>query len=353
MTTCSQIDVVDSLAAAGLRKALLHEVRHGLAVRPRSLAPWMFYDARGSDLFERITALPEYYPTRTERGILARFADGIIAASHTGGPRPFRLVELGAGTAAKTGILLRAAARAQAEVLYMPVDVSLNALNVACQNIENAFPEVRIDPLVVNYVTHPLQFGAFDGATVVLYLGSSISNFSPEEARAILGNLTQQLQPGDALVLGIDLVKDESTLVAAYDDGLGVTAAFNLNILDRLNRELDADFDLAGFRHRAVWNPVESRIEMHLESIREQWVHIAAAQLSLRLERGETIHTENSYKFTDESIRELLCDSGFAVATIWKDPRAWYAVVLARPIGPSSNAGSRMRRPYGEGEILS
>ena len=225
------------------REALTREVRRGLIARPRSLSPWMFYDAEGSRLFERITTLPEYYPTRTERAILAGYADAIVAAAHGDRSSPLRLVELGAGTASKTCILLEAALRISDDVAYVPVDVCPDALELACQNVACALPEVRIQPIVRNYVTHPLQLEPFDGTTLALYIGTSIGNFSPEEARLILRNLGTQLQIGDALLLGTDMVKDEPTLLAAYDDREGITAAFNLNILDRLNRELGADFD--------------------------------------------------------------------------------------------------------------
>ena len=183
---------------------------------------------------------------------------------------------------------------------------------------------------MANYVTHPLQLESFEGTTLAIYLGSSIGNFSPEEARAILQNLSSQLESGDALLLGTDIVKDESILLAAYDDRDGITAEFNLNILHRLNRELGADFDPANFQHRALWNCVASRIEMHLESTHDQPVRIAAADADLHFAKGETIHTENSYKFTDDTIRSLLGDAGFEVEQTWTDPHGWYAVTLAR-----------------------
>src|SRR5262249_2375324 len=246
-----------------------------------------------------ITTLPEYYPTRTERGILARNADAIIAAVLAGTPQPLRIVELGAGSASKTGILLKAAVRAQSDVLYMPLDVSPDALDVASRRMTCAYPEVRVEPSVVNYITHPPRLPRFRGPTLMLYLGSSIGNFSPEEARGILRSGSSQMRPVDAFLLGADWVKDVATLVAAYDDRAGVTAAFNFNILHRLNRQLDANFDPGGFRHRVLWNAMESRIEMHLESTREQDVSIAAAELDLHFSIGETIHTENSHKFTD------------------------------------------------------
>ncbi|HVU90101.1 MAG TPA: L-histidine N(alpha)-methyltransferase [Gemmataceae bacterium] len=309
---------------------LITEVQRGLAMRPRSLAPWMFYDARGSQIFERITQLPEYYPTRTERNILARNGERILAAAFPDRAKALRLVELGAGTGAKTAILLNAAARSREDVLYVPVDVSLAALEMARETITTLSPEVDIAPIVANYVTDPPRLESFPGPTLGLYIGSSIGNFAPAEARTILCNLIGQLQAGDALLLGVDMVKDERTLVAAYDDRQGVTAAFNVNLLHRLNRELNADFNPLKFRHRAFWNPLHSRIEMHLESTCDQQVRIPGADLHVHFARGEGIHTENSYKFTSEMIGMLLGDAGFSVEHTWTDERRWYSVTLAR-----------------------
>ncbi len=309
---------------------LIEEVQRGLLGRPRSLAPWMFYDAHGSRIFERITELAEYYPTRTERDILARHGDGIIAAACCRPAKAVRLVELGAGIGSKTALLLKAAARSREEVLYVPVDVSFDALDVACETIATLLPEVCVAPIVANYVTHPPQLESFRGTTLGLYIGSSIGNFAPAEARTILRNLIGQLQTGDALLLGVDMVKDERTLVAAYDDRDGVTAEFNLNMLHRLNRELGADFDPVKFRHRALWSSTQSRIEMHLESTCDQQVCIPAADLQVHFAKSERIHTENSYKFTDEMIDNLLTDAGFEVEQTWTDERGWFSVTLAR-----------------------
>jgi L-histidine Nalpha-methyltransferase len=317
------------LAPLDTREALIDEVWSGLLKRPRSLVPWMLYDSEGSRLFECITTLPEYYPTRTERDILANYADAIMTATGADYPRPLRLLELGAGTAAKTGILLRAARRLRDEVSYFPVDVSPDALDAACDSIGCLLPDVQLQPIVANYVTHPPKLDRFHGTTLAVYIGSSIGNFSPEEARTILRNLRSELRAGDALLLGTDMVKDEATLVRAHDDRDGVTAAFNLNILHRLNRELGANFDTGCFRHRARWNRLDSRIEMHLESTRDQCVNIPAAQLSLQFAAFETIHTENSYKFTRKTLGALLDDVGFAVEQTWTDPRQWYALTLA------------------------
>jgi L-histidine N-alpha-methyltransferase len=329
MATYLETVELERLATADEHQALTCEVRRGLIARPRSLSPWMFYDAEGSRLFERIMTLPEYYPTRTERAILAGNADAIVARAHNDRSLPLRLVELGAGTASKTCILLEAALRLSDDVTYVPVDVCSNALELACVNVECALPEVRVQPIVRNYVTHPLELEPFKGTTLALYIGTSIGNCSPEEARHILRNLRAQLQSGDALLLGTDMVKDEPTLLAAYDDSDGITAAFNLNILRRLNRELGADFDAGCFRHRVLWNSIESRIEMHLESTQEQDVSIEDANLDLHFMPRETIHTENSYKFTDRGIRSLLNESGFETRGAWKDSHGWYALTLA------------------------
>ena len=328
-TTDFQTFEAKSLAPLDTREALIDEVWRGLLKRPRSLVPWMLYDSEGSRLFECITTLPEYYPTRTERDILANYAEAIITATGSDYSRPLRLLELGAGTAAKTGILLEAATRLRNEVIYFPVDVSSDALDAACDSIGCLLPDVQLQPMVANYVTHPPKLERFKGTTLAMYIGSSIGNFSPEEARTILRNLRSELRAGDALLLGTDMVKDEATLVRAYDDRDGVTAAFNLNILHRLNRELGANFDTGCFRHRARWNRVESRIEMHLESTRDQCVDIPAAQLSVQFAAFETIHTENSYKFTRNTLGALLDDAGFAIEQTWTDPRQWYALTLA------------------------
>ncbi|MGC4049760.1 MAG: L-histidine N(alpha)-methyltransferase [Paludibaculum sp.] len=313
------------------RAALIHEVHTGLTGRPRSLSPWMFYDARGSDLFERITMLPEYYPCRIERELLSRFAGDIIALAQADSSKPLHLFELGAGTATKTGILLAAARQKHGRVTYAPCDVSPDALSVACSSIEEFLPDVQLQPVVGNYVTEPPRLAEDRGTTLAIYIGSSIGNFRPEAARVILGNLRSQMRSGDALLLGTDLVKDQETLLAAYDDSQGVTAEFNLNILRRLNRELGADFDPAGFRHRVKWDAASARIEMHLESRKAQCVWIPGARLRLEFEKGETIHTEDSHKFTTGSLRALLSGAGFRMEQIWTDPLHWYALTLARP----------------------
>jgi len=311
--------------------ALIREVEKGLRRSPKSLAPWMFYDANGSRLFERITTLAEYYPSRIEREILARFADEIVARVRPDRSQTLRVFELGAGTAVKTGILLEAVVRTHGPVTYAPCDISPEALSQACASIDSILPTVELEPVVGDYVTDPPQLTRVKATTLALYIGSSIGNFSPQAARTVLRNLRAQMRGGDTLLLGTDMVKDEETLLAAYDDSKGVTAEFNLNILRRLNRELGSDFNAAAFRHRVRWNQAYARIEMHLESLREQTVWIPAAKLLLHFAKGETIHTENSYKFTENTIGGMLADAGFRIQRMWKDPLEWYALTLAAP----------------------
>jgi dimethylhistidine N-methyltransferase len=319
--------------------AVAREAHAGLSASPRTLAPWLFYDEAGSALFEQITELPEYYLTRTERAIFAAHADEILALA--AGNRSLTLVELGAGTATKTGILLQAAVRRQSQVTYQPIDVSQSCLDEARDNLEASISGVTVLPQLANYISQPISVMRPPHARILaLYIGSSIGNFSPEQAREILLNLRSQLEPGDTLLLGTDLApgsnKPVDTLLAAYDDAAGVTAAFNRNILTRLNRDLGANFDTAQFLHRAVWNSAESRIEMHLKSTCRQRVHIPTTgdvpALNLHFAAGETIHTENSYKFEISSIEALLHDSGFVATKRFTDPGGLFAVSLATAV---------------------
>ena len=338
--------------------AVADEARRGLTSVQKSLAPWLFYDETGSRLFERITALPEYYLTRTERDLFHAHADEIfrLAASPTSrqqpttgnlpGNLPLTIAELGAGTASKTGILLRALTRRQPHVLYQPIDISPTALDEARAQLELTIPGLTVQPRTANYVTENVRFERPPRTRILaLYIGSSIGNFSPAEAGQILTRLRSELQPGDSLLLGADLgpcltelgpSKSISTLLAAYNDAAGVTAAFNRNVLVRLNRELDANFRPEQFAHRALWNHTHSRIEMHLQSLVSQRVSIpansAGHQLSLHFAVSETIHTENSHKFTPAAIAALLGASGFAPVRTFTDPHNLFAVTLAAAI---------------------
>lgn len=303
------------------------EALRGLTSNPKRLAPWLFYDQRGSELFEAITALPEYYLTRTERDIFARSADEIIEAC---GSERLAVLELGAGTAAKTGLILGAAQRRQGSVTYFPIDISATALDQAQRRLAEEMPEIDIQPRVADYTRELDSLPASGSRRLVLYIGSSIGNFEPKDAVGLLRNLRRQLAAGDLLLLGLDHVKDRGTLQRAYNDSARITAEFNRNILARLNRDLGACFRPSLFRHRAKWNDRESRIEMHLESLIAQRVSIPALEMTVGFRRGETIHTENSYKFTSEAAAALLHGSGFNPMHIWTDARKWFGVYLAQ-----------------------
>jgi L-histidine Nalpha-methyltransferase len=303
------------------------EVLRGLSAFPKKLSPWLFYDQRGSELFEQITELPEYYLTRTERGIFAQHADEILAAADS---RKLSVIELGAGTAAKTDLLLAAAVRRQGRVSYYPIDISTSALEEARRRIGEEQPEVSCLPIVWDYTASMSEIPSGVGRRLVLYIGSSIGNFEPAEAAVLLRRLRAHLAAGDLLLLGVDHIKDRTTLLRAYNDAAGVTAEFNRNALVRIARELGASFRPRLFRHRALWNDRESRIEMHLESLITQEVAIPALELTVNFRRGETIHTENSYKFTAESAGQMLGRAGFAVERAWTDARGWFGVYLAR-----------------------
>jgi L-histidine N-alpha-methyltransferase len=320
----------------GIDRRVAAAVRAGLTRRRKRLPAWLFYDAAGSRLFDAITELPEYYPTRTERGVLAANAMEMVAqaANHA----RLRIVELGAGTADKTRLLLKAAADMQGRVLYEPVDVSASALDAGRKRIEREIAGVTVAPRVADFTRGSgpmdarahLELVGTRERRMVLFIGSSIGNFEPREARQLLRRVRAGLATGDSFLLGVDLVKDEATLLAAYDDAAGVTAAFNRNLLARLNRELDAEFDPDVFEHRALWNRAESRIEMHLASRFAQQVWIAALGLRVQFAAGESIHTENSYKYRPGQAEALLAESGFQAERTWTDPRGWFAVCLGR-----------------------
>ena len=315
--------------------AVVAEALKGLLGQPKSLAPWLFYDAEGSLLFEQITTLPEYYLSRTERKILSDYAPEIVSLAF--GRHRVMVAELGAGTAVKTGIFLSELVRRQGAVSYHPIDVSATALRAARLNIEASIPGITVSSQIADYTVEALNCErSSDTRLLLMYLGSSIGNFSPPEAHALLLKLRGELLQGDLILIGADRVKDEATLVSAYNDAAGVTAAFNLNVLRRLNREIGTDFRLGNFEHLAVWNPTESRIEMHLESKISQQVRIPASpqnpQSHIQFARGETIHTENSYKFSSATMDTWLLQAGFMPIKEWSDEEHLYGLTLAAAV---------------------
>ena len=292
----------------------------GLGGAQKTLPCKFFYDAEGSRLFDQICELPEYYPTRTELTLLADQADAIADLI---GPRA-RLVEFGSGAGVKIRLLLNALDRPAA---YVPVDISREHLMMATADLARDFPALQIAPICADY-TKPFALPAPSGlhpeSTVGFFPGSTIGNFTPAEARGFLTRARRLLGPGSAMIVGVDLRKAEDILVPAYDDAAGVTAAFNLNLLVRINRELDGGFDLEQFTHEARWNNAQGRIEMHLVSRRDQEVHIGAARFAFRT--GETIHTENSHKYTLDQFRQLAVEAGYTPRAAWTDAAGLFSV---------------------------
>lgn len=319
MATSKQLQFIASDAVALV-------VREGLSATPKRLPCWLLYDRIGSELFEQITELPEYYLTRTERCIFEMYAREILQQA---GPS-LTLVELGAGTASKTCILIEELLQRQSRALFYPIDVSASALDEAVRQLGRQFPNLRVNPIVADYTGGVPALSRISGRKLVLYIGSSIGNFEPPDAVRLLRRIRQTLRAGDALLLGADFAKSPKILVPAYDDPQGVTAAFTRNILARLNRELDADFNLDLFRHVALWNRRHSRMEIYLESMAAQPVFLPALDMDIFFGPGERIHIENSYKYTNEMIESILRQSGFTLEQTWCDRRKWFGVHLAR-----------------------
>ena len=299
------------IAPDELARALVADVRRGLAETPRWLPPKYFYDDRGSALFDQITRLPEYYPTRAERDLLTRHADDIV---HTADVRV--LLELGSGSSEKSGILLDALDRAGQLDSYVPVDVSTGALRGALDELALSRPSLPVYPVVADFENHLAELPV-PGRRLVAFLGSTIGNFAPTERREFFGRLGRALQPGEMFLLGVDLVKDPSRLVAAYDDAAGVTAEFNRNVLRVLNRELDGDFVPDEFDHVAHWDAQQEWIEMRLRARRSMTVNLPGADLTLELSAGEEIRTEISAKFRRRTVESELEAAGFRPLGWW------------------------------------
>jgi L-histidine Nalpha-methyltransferase len=301
------------LPAVNFRK----DVLEGLARPQKALPPKYFYDAQGSTLFERICRLREYYPTRTELSITRKYLRDI--ARFVG--KRSALLEYGSGESLKTRLLIGALAPS----VYMPVDISAPALRSAVKRLLREFPRLGIVAITADFC-HPLTVPAYRGSArrVVYFPGSTIGNLTPEEAQAFLKMTRAQVGPRGAMIVGVDLKKDANILHAAYNDAKDVTATFNVNLLARINRELGGDFDLRRFAHYAFYNPLAGRIEMHLVARDAHTVNIGNYRFAF--ERGESIHTENSYKYSVPEFERLAANAGFAPAKLWTDARGWFGV---------------------------
>ena len=311
------------LAADSAAQALRRDVRDGLAQTPKSLPPKWFYDSVGSDLFDQITRLPEYYPTRAEAQILRARSAEIAAASGAD-----TLVELGSGTSEKTRMLLDALRDNGALRRFIPFDVDAGVLNAAGSAIGREYPGIEIEAVCGDFEEHLGKIPRV-GRRLVVFLGSTIGNLTPGPRTDFLSTLADTLQPGDSLLLGTDLVKDTGRLVRAYDDSAGVTAQFNRNVLAVVNRELDADFDLDAFEHVAKWNADEERIEMWLRAATAQRVRVARLDMTVDFAAGEEMLTEVSCKFRSDGVAAELATAGLRRTHWWTDPASDFGLSLS------------------------
>jgi L-histidine N-alpha-methyltransferase len=307
---------------------LREDARAGLSDSPKWLPPKWFYDSRGSELFEQITRLPEYFPTRTERAILVRRAAEVARVT-----RAETLVELGSGSSEKTRLLLDALRQEGTLKLFMPLDVSSSALDVAVRSIASDYPGLDVRGVVGDFTRH-LGLLPAEGGRLVAFLGGTIGNLLPDERAGFFAGLRSSLRPGEWLLLGAGLVIDPAVLVPAYDDPAGVTARFNRNVLHVLNRELGADFDVAAFAHVAVWDPEREWIEMRLRATRAMTVHLPGLAMTVEFAAGEELLTEVSAKFRRDGLAGELATAGFAVRHWWTDPADRFSLCLSEVVRP-------------------
>lgn len=317
-------DLTRLSALRPLRERLASDVRRGLTGPERSLPPIYLYDAKGSELFERITGLDEYYPTRTERAILEQHAAALLSTI-----RPDELLELGSGSSVKTDLLLAALLDAGGH-RYVALEISEAALAPAIDRLRREHPGLTVDGYLGDF-HHDLPAIDRSGRRLVTFLGSTIGNLDPSDREVLLEQIASAVEPDDGVLIGIDLVKDPGVLVPAYDDAAGVTGEFNRNVLHVINRELDGDIPVDAFAHRAVWNDDDERIEMHLVAGRSVNAHLRAIDLDLTFERDDHIVTEHSHKFRVERFVDELATVGLHVEQVVTDERGWFAEVLATP----------------------
>ena len=319
--------VIHDLARRNGHAEFSEDIRNGLTANPKHLFPKYLYDEVGSRLFEAICELDEYYLTRAEDQILKVHADEIVRSV----PNCETLIELGSGSAEKTRRLIDAFTRQRQQLLFIPIDISATALSESSQALLGAYPNLRIEAYAADYYQGLNALGDLGrNPVLVLFLGSNIGNFEPAEARDFLRAIRCVLRRQDLLLLGADLRKERRTLEAAYNDALGVTRAFIVNELGRINRELDANFDLWAFGLRSFYNESLARVEVYLESLREQNVQIGALNLTIHLAAGERIHVENAYKFDTETLKSLGEETGFELARRWMDEKRRFSSNLFR-----------------------
>ena len=306
------------------QKTFAQELSHSIRQKQKSINPKFFYDQKGSQLFEKICVLPEYYLTRTEISILKQI-DGKLQSYLDGN---FRLVELGSGSSQKTRLLIDMLTRLQKHVEYFPIDIS-KILKTSSAALQSDYKKLHITGIIDNY-ENGLEFvkNYDDMKNLIVFLGSSFGNFDPENGIKFLQKINSSMKNDDLFLIGLDLVKDKTVLRQAYDDSQGITAQFNLNVLSRINSELGGNFDISKFVHYAVYNENQKKIEMYLRSLAKQTVEIPNANLMLEIDEGELIHTEDSHKYTISQIKQMFEMTGYQIEAMWNDENKYYSLVL-------------------------
>ena len=310
--------------ATKIEKSFAEEISFSLSQNSKFINPKFFYDSKGSSLFESICLLPEYYPTRTELGILKNLESDLL---------PFldeqtKLVELGSGASVKTRVLIDIFTKLQTKTEYFPIDIS-EILTESSEQLLKDYETLHITGIIDTY-EGGLEFlkNYDEKKNLIIFLGSSFGNFTPTNGEAFLKNIFSTMKSGDLFLIGLDLVKEKNILESAYDDSADITAQFNLNVLSRINDELDADFDLNNFSHYSIYNEIDQRIEMNLKSLVSQSVIISKSNLLLNLEKNELIHTEYSHKYQVNQIKKILCDAGFEIKKMWLDDKKYFSLTL-------------------------
>lgn len=309
-----------------LRNTFANSVKTGLNSKRKFLLPQYFYDERGAKLFEQISEQPEYYLTRIETSILESYSDE-IADKYNGG----MLIELGSGNSRKTRIIMNALLAKRRSLQYFPIDISYEMLKESSETLLDEYQDLSISAVIAEYDKGLSVIQKNTSRKLLLFLGSSLGNFEPAKAKEFIRMIRRHVQDQDMLLIGFDMHKDSSILNAAYNDSQGITAWFNLNILARINSELDGDFDLRKFEHRAFYNESKRRVEMHLVSKEEHEVSIKGVGETITFREDESIHTENSYKFTFEQIESMI-EGDFQIVKTWTDKKRWYSVILLAPV---------------------
>ena len=306
------------------QKTFAQELSHSIRQKQKSINPKFFYDQKGSQLFEKICVLPEYYLTRTEISILKQI-DGKLQSYLDGN---FRLVELGSGSSQKTRLLIDMLTRLQKHVEYFPIDIS-KILKTSSAALQSDYKKLHITGIIDNY-ENGLEFvkNYDDMKNLIVFLGSSFGNFDPENGIRFLQKINSSMKKDDLFLVGLDLVKDKNVLRKAYNDSQGITAQFNLNVLSRINSELGGNFDTSKFAHHVVYNENQNKVEIYLRSLAKQTVEIPSADLILEIDEGELIHTENSYKYTISQIKQMFTMTGYQIKAMWNDDNRYYSLVL-------------------------